>query len=77
VIRNLFLGISEQKSLFDRNDVLEHFTIQDFTSVNDFLSKVGKAWKVFGKGGSVDVNRVRARILSEWFSGKLNSLLKH
>jgi hypothetical protein len=57
--------------------VLEYFAIQDFSTVSELLSKVGRAWKLFGKGGSVDVGRVRTRILSDWFAGKLNQLLPH
>lgn len=73
LVKSLFL----EKDLFNRSDILEHFGIQDFTSLTDLLSKVGKAWKVFGKGGNVDATRVRGRILSEWFNGKLSHFLQH
>lgn len=77
VIRSLFLDSADRKGLFKRDDVLEYFGIQDFSSVSELLSKVGRAWKLFGKGGSVDVGRVRTRVLSDWFAGKLNQLLPH
>lgn len=75
IIKSLFFENAEKKNLFKRDVILEHFTIQDYTTVSDFLSKVGKAWRLFGKGGNVDINRVRAKILSEWYNGKLNHLL--
>ena len=55
--------------------MLERFSIQDYTSVSDFVSKVGRSLKVFGKGGHVDAGRVRVRLIGDWFTGKLNSLL--
>jgi hypothetical protein len=36
---------------------------------------VGKVWKIFGKGGNVDINKVRTKILTEWYTGKLNNIL--
>jgi len=75
VIKKLFFKNDNQKQLFKHEVILEHFGIQDYTSVNDFLSKVGKVWKIFGKGGNVDINKVRTKILSEWYSGKLNPIL--
>ena len=52
-----------------------HYQIQKFTSVSDFITKAGRALKIFGKGGTVDGARVRNKVLTEWFSGKLNALL--
>jgi hypothetical protein len=77
LIKSLFFENAEKKELFNRSDILEHFTIQDYATVSEFLSKVGKAWRLFGKGGNVDINRVRSRLISEWFNGKLNHLLLH
>ena len=56
--------------------VVENYQIQDFSSVTDFVAKVGKAGKHFGKGGSIDTARVRNKIVSDWFTGKLNKLME-
>lgn len=76
VIRKLFVGEGKEKPLFDRDDVLEYYEIQDFKTVSDFVSKVGRAGKFFGKGGTIDATRVRTRVLSDWFNGKLNFFLE-
>jgi ribosome biogenesis GTPase A len=75
IIRNLFFSKAGNKQIFKHEVILEHFAIQDYTTIADFFAKVGKSWKLFGKGGNVDINRVRAKILSEWYNGKLNHLL--
>lgn len=75
IIKKLFFKEEGRKELFDRDVVLEHFGIQDYSGVSDFLGKVGKAWKIFGKGGKIDINRVRTKILSDWYTGKLTHLL--
>ncbi len=41
-----------------------HYGIQDYNSLDDMLKKVGKANRVFGKGGMVDLNNVRHKILN-------------
>jgi hypothetical protein len=76
LIRKLFLGEGKEKPLFARDEVLEYFEIQDFTSVSDFVGKVGKAGRFFGKGGSIDTGRVRTKVISDWFNGKLNYFLE-
>lgn len=75
VIKRIFFSQDDNVSLFKRDSTLQHFGIQDYTTLTDLLSKIGKTWKIFGKGGSIDVARVRERILTEWFTGKLNTLL--
>ena len=75
VIRKLFIGEGRELALFDRDTVLEYYEIQDFTSVTDFVTKVGRSGKFFGKGGSIDLSRVRTKVLSDWFNGKLNYML--
>lgn len=60
----------------NRNEILMHFGIQDYISLDDFLKKVGKANRTFGKGGMVDVGAVRENILKGWYSGKLNHLFE-
>lgn len=62
--------------MFERNAVVEHFQIQDFNTVSDFVAKVGKAGKHFGKGGSIDSGRVRNKVIGDWFTGRLNKLLE-
>jgi hypothetical protein len=52
-----------------------HYEIQNFISIDDMLKKVGKAQRIFGKGGMVDVNKTRNRIIIDWFTGKLNHLM--
>jgi hypothetical protein len=49
-----------------------HYEIQDYVSVDDLLKKIGKACRVFGKGGMVNVAAVRTNLLTDWYSGKLN-----
>jgi ribosome biogenesis GTPase A len=75
IIKKLFFKEEGKKELFDHDVVLEHFGIQDYTTVTDFLNKVGKSWKIFGKGGKIDISRVRNKILNEWYNGKLTHLL--
>lgn len=55
---------------------MEHFSIQDYTNMTDFVSKVGKVSKSFGKGGSIDLVRTRTKIISDWLTGRLNCLLE-
>ncbi len=49
--------------------------IQDYTSIEDLCKKIGKSLRIFGKGGMIDVNKVRNKILTEWFQGKLNKFI--
>lgn len=77
LIRKLFIGEGKEKAALDRDCILEFFSIQDFTSVSDFLNKVGRAGKHFGKGGSIDTARVRTKVISDWFCGRLNNFLKN
>jgi ribosome biogenesis GTPase A len=49
--------------------------IQDYSSIEDLCKKIGKSLKLFGKGGMIDVSKVRNKILSEWFQGKLNKFI--
>lgn len=70
------MGEGTEQPLFDRDDVLEYYEIQDYKTVTDFVSKVGRAGKFFGKGGTIDGARVRAKVLTDWFSGKLNFFLE-
>lgn len=56
----------------NRNDLLMHYSIQEFISIDDLLKKIGKANRVFGKGGMVNVAAVRTSLLTDWYSGKLN-----
>jgi len=70
------VGENNEQPLLERNAVVEHFQIQDFNSVSDFVSKVGKAGKHFGKGGNIDTARVRNKVISDWFTGRLNKLLE-
>ena len=71
-----FGGLSAYKtSVLSRNQILEHYMIQDYTSIEDFCKKVGKALRIFGKGGMIDVGKVKNKILSEWFQGKLNKFI--
>ena len=58
------------------NDFIMHYGIQTFTSVDDLLKKVGKATRVFGKGGMVNVAAVRTNILTDWYHGKLNYIFE-
>ena len=62
--------------MFDRDEVLEYYEIQDFTNVSDFVAKVGRSGKFFGKGGSIDGSRVRTKVISDWFNGKINYMLE-
>lgn len=63
--------------ILDRSEFIMHYQIQDFISIDDMLKKIGKVQRVFGKGGMVDTTKVRARVLSDWFNGKLNHLIKN
>ena len=76
VIRKIFVGEGKEQPLFERDGVLEYYEIQDFKTVSDFVSKVGRAGKFFGKGGTIDLARVRTKVLSDWFNGKLNFFLE-
>ena len=49
-----------------------NYGIQDYASLDDMLKKIGRANRIFGKGGMVDVGTVRHKILFDWYSGKLN-----
>ena len=49
--------------------------IQEYTSIEDLCKKVGKSLRIFGKGGMIDVTKVKNKILSEWFQGKLNKFI--
>jgi len=49
-----------------------HYGIQEFVSVDDMLKKIGKANRMFGKGGMVNVGAVRTSLLADWYTGKLN-----
>ena len=40
-----------------------NYSIQDFNSIDDLLKKVGKSLRIYGKGGMVDVAKVRQRLL--------------
>ena len=51
-------------SVLSRNQMLEHYLIQDYTSVEDLCKKVGKSLRIFGKGGMIDVTKVKNKILS-------------
>lgn len=51
-----------------------HYGIQEFISLDDLFKKIGKANRVFGKGGMVNTAAVRTSILSDWFQGKLNHI---
>lgn len=71
-----FGGLPAYKtSVLSRNQVLEHYLIQDYTSIEDLCKKIGKSTKIFGKGGMIDVAKVRNKILCEWFQGKLNKFI--
>lgn len=77
LIRRLFIGEGKDKPLLDRDSILEFFSIQDFTSVSDFINKVGRSGKHFGKGGSIDAARARTKVITDWFCGRLNNFLKN
>lgn len=49
-----------------------NYGIQDYVSLDDLLKKVGRANRVFGKGGMVDLGTTRFKMLLDWYSGKLN-----
>lgn len=55
--------------------MIVHYQIQDYSSVDDLLKKIGKAQRMFGKGGMVDCLKVRQKILGEWYTGRLNNYL--
>ena len=48
----------------NRSEFLMHYGIQDYISLDDMLKKIGKVNRIFGKGGMVDLNGVRQRILN-------------
>lgn len=76
LLQRLFLGDRQIRNLvMSREEVLVHYSIQDFTSVDDFVKKVGKMTRTFGKGGMIDTQKVRVKILTDWFVGKLNHLM--
>ena len=60
--------------LKNRNKFLMHYGIQDFISIDDLLKKIGKANRIFGKGGMVNTGAVRTTVLTDWFYGKLNHI---
>lgn len=62
--------------ILERDEVLEYYEIQDFTTVSDFVAKVGRSGRFFGKGGSIDSSRVRTKVLSDWYNGKLNYMIE-
>jgi hypothetical protein len=41
-----------------------HYGIQDYVSLDDMLKKIGKANRMFGKGGMVNVSDVRSKVLT-------------
>lgn len=51
-----------------------HYGIQDYSSLDDLLKKVGKVNRMFGKGGMINVSEVRTKMLTDWYQGKLNYL---
>jgi hypothetical protein len=61
-------------NLKNKNDFIMHYGIQEFISLDDLFKKIGKANRVFGKGGMVNTAAVRTSILSDWFQGKLNHI---
>ena len=70
-----FLWVKMEESLFfSKICQLKNYQIQDFRNVSDFVTKVEKAGKNFGKGGSIDTAKVRNRLITDWFTGKLNKL---
>lgn len=40
------------------------------------LKKIGKANRIFGKGGMVNVGAVKTSILTDWCHGKLNYIFE-
>lgn len=60
--------------LKNKNEFLMHYGIQDFISIDDLLKKIGKANRIFGKGGMVNTGSVRTTVLTDWFYGKLNHI---
>ena len=75
----MFFGglASFKSSVLNRNGMLEYYLIQDYTSIEDLCKKVGKSLRLFGKGGMIDMAKTRQRILSEWFTGKLNKFINN
>jgi hypothetical protein len=53
-----------------------HYGIQDYATVDDLLRQVGRAKRVFGKGGVVNVAAVRNVLLADWYQGKLNYIFE-
>ncbi len=78
ILRKLLLaGDSNYSgSILNRDSLLMHYGVEDFISIDDFLKKVGKMLRLFGKGGMVDVSRVRSKVVGDWFAGRLNNLMK-
>ena len=76
LLRKLCIGEGKQEAVFDRDLLLEHFSIQDFTTVSDLLNKIGRGGRFFGKGGSIDTARTRTKVIGDWFCGRLNRLIK-
>lgn len=77
ILKYLFFGglPSYKLAVLSRNQILEHYMIQDYTSIEDLCKKIGKSLRTFGKGGMIDVAKVRNKVLSEWFQGKLNKFI--
>ena len=72
--RRLFVCENGGKPFFSKICQLKNYQIQSFRNVSDFVTKVEKAGKNFGKGGSIDTAKVRNRLITDWFTGKLNNL---
>ena len=64
------------ETLKDHNDFIMHYGIQDYVSLDDMLKKIGKANRMFGKGGMVNVSDVRSKVLTQWYQGKLNYIFE-
>lgn len=39
------------------------------------LRKIGKSLKIFGKGGMIDLTKVRHKVLSDWYKGSLTKIM--
>jgi hypothetical protein len=44
--------------------MLEYYLIQDYISIEDLCKKIGKSLRLFGKGGMIDVTKVKQKILT-------------
>lgn len=64
------------ENLKNHNDFIMHYGIADYSSIDDMLKKIGKANRVFGKGGMVNVAAVRTSVLTDWYFGKLNYIFE-